>query len=190
MTGRHSEVFPGRDTDTLRQNYNTLHRRRCPKGDPHIPWEVESAKQIKFKIGERASLGGGNEEYDLETNLFSGPGLLGDPPPNATTPLRSRVPSVARAADDDVSISPLRPRSSRSAAGNDFLAIMKIQMIQDRAERKEDRILKVEAMREARREERIRREERAEDCRNFERMFAMAIGGMANYFSAPKKVGG
>ena len=60
---------------------------------------------------------------------------------------------------------------------------MKMQMLQDREERKEDRRLQEEAMRETRREERVRREERAEDRRNTERMFMMAVGGMANYFN-------
>ena len=83
----------------------------------------------------------------------------------------------------DSSVSPLRPRSSRAAAGDDFLSIMKLQMIADREERKEDRRLKEETLRETRREERLRREERSEDRRNTERMFAMAMGGIANYFS-------
>ena len=77
VTGRHSEVFPGRDTDTLRHKYNTLHRRRCPTEDPNIPFDVAIAKRVKYKIGERVALGGGNEHYDLETNSFSGPGVLG-----------------------------------------------------------------------------------------------------------------
>ena len=187
MTGRHSEVLPERDNDALRRKYNTLHRRRCPTGDPNIPWEVASTKRIKLKIGERASLGVGNEEYELETNSFSGPGILGDPPPQAPTPPRPPPTLVARPTTEDDLVSPLRPRSSRAAAGDDFLAIMKMQMIQDREERKEDRRLKEEAMREARREEQMRREERDEDRRNTERMFEMAVGGMANYFSAAPK---
>ena len=60
-------------------------------------------------------------------------------------------------------------------------------MIQDREERNEDRRLKNESMREARREEHLRREKRSEDRQNTERMFVMALGGMANYFSAYKK---
>ena len=108
MTGRHSEVFPGRDMDALRRKYNTLHKRRCLIGNPRIPWEVESGKRIKFKIRERASLGDGNEEYDLETNSLSSPGVLGDPPPNETTPPRPHPTAIATATDDeDVLVSPL-----------------------------------------------------------------------------------
>ena len=60
-------------------------------------------------------------------------------------------------------------------------------MIQDREERKEERRLKEEAVGETRREGRNRREERAEDWRNTERMFAMAVGGIASYFSGSNK---
>ena len=185
VAGRHALVFPGRDTDALRRKYNTLHRKKCPTGDPNIPFEVAAAKTIKYKIGERAGLGGGEEEYDLESNSFSGPGVLGDAPPRPTTPPLTQHPvtAVTRNTGSDSSISPLRPRSSRAAAGDDFLAIMKLQMIADREERKEDRRLKEESLREMRREERLRREERSEERRNTERLFVMAMGGIANYFS-------
>ena len=62
---RHSVRFGGRDVDALRRKYNKLHRKRSPTGDPHIPWEVEQAKRIKYMIGERACLGGGEEDYDV-----------------------------------------------------------------------------------------------------------------------------
>ena len=137
-------------------------------------------------------MGGEEEEYDLETNSFSSYGVLGDPTPPSSTPPRHQytsVASVARVPTFDLSVYPLRPRSSRAAAaGDDFLAIMKMQTIQDREEQKEDRRLKNEQMREARREERLRREEQSEDRQNAERMFAMAVGGMANYFSVSKNV--
>ena len=77
----HSEEYPGRDVDALRRKYNVLHRKKCPTGDPNIPWEVKLSKDIKYKIGGKTSLGGGEEEYDLETNSFSGPGVLGDRTP-------------------------------------------------------------------------------------------------------------
>ena len=114
-------------------------------------------------------MGDGNEEYNLVTNSFSSPRVLGDPLLNEITSPRPRPTAVARATDDDVSVSPLRPRLSKAAAGNDFLAIMKMQMILDRAGRKEDRRLKPEEMREARREDQIKREEQAEDCQLWKR---------------------
>ena len=77
---RHSTPYPGRELEGLRRKYNTLHRKKCPNGDPNIPWEVDLAKRIKYNIGEKACLGGGDEEYDLEMNTFSGPGALGPPP--------------------------------------------------------------------------------------------------------------
>ena len=144
----------------------------------------------KYKIGDRVGLGGGEDEYNLETNSCIGSGVLGDSPPPSSTPPRfqhTSIASVARDPNSDLSVLPLRPRSSRATAGNDFITTMKIHMIQDREERNEDRRLKNESMREARREEHLRREKRSEDRQNTERMFVMALGGMANYFSAYKK---
>ena len=71
----------------------------------------------------------------MNTNSFDGSGVLVDSPPLPSTPSRRQhnsVASVARVPTSDSEVSPLRPRSSRAAAGDDFLAIMKMQIIQDR----------------------------------------------------------
>ena len=44
VAGRHAEDFPGRDTDALRREYNTLHRKKCPTGNPNIPFDIRAAK--------------------------------------------------------------------------------------------------------------------------------------------------
>ena len=81
-------------------------------------------------------MGGGAEEYGLETNSFSGSGFLGDLPPPSTTPPCCQHTSVARVPVSDSSVSPLHPRSSRAAAGDDFLSIIEIQMMQGMEEKK------------------------------------------------------
>ena len=101
---RHAIPYSGRDVEGLRRKYNTLHRKKCPTGDPNIPWEVDLAKRIKFNIGEKACLGGGDEEYDLETNTFSGPGALGTPPQDDYTtapPLVETPPAPAESRPRD-----------------------------------------------------------------------------------------
>ena len=42
---QHCEVFPGRDVDSLRRKYTTLHRKKIPTGDPNMPPEVRLAKR-------------------------------------------------------------------------------------------------------------------------------------------------
>lgn len=61
--------YPGRDVDSIRRKYSTLHRKSSPTGDPDMPPEVRQAKRIKFKeIGEKANIGdaGQDQAYDLE----------------------------------------------------------------------------------------------------------------------------
>jgi len=67
----HSNLFPNRDVESLRRKYHTLHRKKIPTGDPSMPLEVKMAKRIKYKIGERANLGDGEEGFDLATGEFN-----------------------------------------------------------------------------------------------------------------------
>mmetsp|Transcript_16130 Transcript_16130/g.23920 ORF Transcript_16130/g.23920 Transcript_16130/m.23920 type:complete len:96 (+) Transcript_16130:207-494(+) len=41
-----------------------------PTGDPHCPPEVKQAKRIKCKIGEKAEIGDGEDEYDMIEGVF------------------------------------------------------------------------------------------------------------------------
>ena len=146
-------------------------------------------KKIKFLLGERACLGGGEEEYDVETNTFTGEGVLGPNPnltPNVTRSPQRRnearrgMRSEDSATDRESNPSPVaRPRASRAAAGDDFLSIMKLQMMQDKEDRKNDQLIRAEERKEQMRMESNRREERIEDRRTMERMFMMAVGGYA-----------
>lgn len=49
-----------------------LHRKKCLIGYPNILWDVKVAKEIKWKIGDKALLGGGKEDYNLGTTTFIG----------------------------------------------------------------------------------------------------------------------
>ena len=62
---RHSKEYPGHSVISIRRRYNTLHRKSIPTGDPNCPPQVAQAKYIKYKIGEKASLMTGGEEFDI-----------------------------------------------------------------------------------------------------------------------------
>ena len=62
---QHSVVFPDRELNTLRRKYTTLHRKKIPTGDPHMPDEVRMTKRCKYKIAEKAELGDGTGQYDM-----------------------------------------------------------------------------------------------------------------------------
>ena len=63
---RHSVGFPGRDVDSVRRKYASLHRKSIPTGDPSMPEEVRLAKHVKYRIGDKANIGGDDEQYNLE----------------------------------------------------------------------------------------------------------------------------
>ena len=70
VVSEHSQNFPGHNLDSLCHKYHSSHRKKIPTGDPNMPPEIRMAKQVKHQIGDRACLGGGAEEYDLETDQF------------------------------------------------------------------------------------------------------------------------
>ena len=55
----HSVQFPGRDVNSLRCKYTTLHRKNMPTDDPHMPDCVRMAKVCKVCIAQKAELGDG-----------------------------------------------------------------------------------------------------------------------------------
>ena len=61
----HSEVYPGRDKESIVRKYTALHRRKIPTGDPNMPPEIRLAKRIKYAIGDKAELADGTGEYDM-----------------------------------------------------------------------------------------------------------------------------
>ena len=66
----HTAVYPGRDEASIRRKYNSLHRKTIPTGDPTMPPEVRQAKRIKYKLADKAHIGDGEEDYDLESATF------------------------------------------------------------------------------------------------------------------------
>ena len=40
----HSKEYPGRDVDSIRRKYNSLHRKQVQTGNPNIPPEILAAK--------------------------------------------------------------------------------------------------------------------------------------------------
>ena len=94
----HAVDYPGRTDTSIRRKYNSLHRVTVPTGDPNCPDEVKQAKRIKYSIGQKAAIGGGEEDFDLESGTFIGLGVLGEPPVDLATPL----PSSTRASTENV----------------------------------------------------------------------------------------
>ena len=61
----HSVRFPGRDVNGLRRKYTTLHRKKIPTGDPHMPEPVRMAKLCKYRTADKADLGDGTGHFDM-----------------------------------------------------------------------------------------------------------------------------
>ena len=154
----HSEVYPGRDVDSIRRKYNTLHRKQVPTGSPNITPEILAAKRVKYKIGDKADIGGGEDEvFELEKGFLETGGVAdnddGTPPsedgstqpgpPNLqatgrpAAPPAARAPSLATPAFSAV-VSSCVPRKSKDSH-QEFMEMMRMQMMLDRQERRESR---------------------------------------------------
>ena len=72
VVDRHSVMFPGRDRISISRKYNILHRKSIPTGDPLCPPEVRLAKNIKYLMGNKAEVGDGGSNFDLETGYDNG----------------------------------------------------------------------------------------------------------------------
>ena len=90
VTDEHNEDFPGRSKESLMKKYATLYRKKIPTGDPNCPEEVKLAKQVKYLIGQKAAVGDGEEEFNLEQVEFSETGA--NPNPNRRWPTWPRKP--------------------------------------------------------------------------------------------------
>ena len=62
----HSETHPCRDVTSIKRKFQSLHRKPIPTGDPECPEEVQLAKRLKHRIGQKASIGDGEDEFELE----------------------------------------------------------------------------------------------------------------------------
>jgi hypothetical protein len=74
----HTVNFPGREVESLRRKFSTLHRKKVPTGDPGCPTDVKLAKRIEHEISSRADIGDGAEEMDLASGSFANALLPGD----------------------------------------------------------------------------------------------------------------
>jgi hypothetical protein len=82
VVAEHSNDYPGRCKNGLMRKYSSLHRRPIPTGDPNCPEEVRLAKRIKYAIGNKASLGDAEEEFDIEGVVHGESGANPNPEPN------------------------------------------------------------------------------------------------------------
>jgi hypothetical protein len=69
VVDEHSITYCGRTLTSIRRRYQTLYRKQAPTGSPNMPEDVRQAKRIKHKIGNKAMLGDGQEEFDLEVSF-------------------------------------------------------------------------------------------------------------------------
>ena len=63
----HDAHFPstGRDVNSIKRKFCTLHRKKPPPGDPYCPPQVRQAKRIEYKIVNRAECGYSEEDDDI-----------------------------------------------------------------------------------------------------------------------------
>jgi len=152
---RHQETYAHHGVFAIRRKCNNLHRIQVPTGDPNCFDEVKNAKRIKYRIRQRASLGGGDEDFDLEAGVFTGIGVFGPPPPeialgniarNAIPPPDDNNPDGAEnilVSSSHFRVSPgtlASNRRSRSTnSSNSFLEMMRLQIINDVQQRRDDK---------------------------------------------------
>jgi hypothetical protein len=132
VTIEHAEDYPFRnDKAALVRKYSTLHRKPIPTGNPDCPEEVKLAKRIRFKIGNRASIGDVEENFDFEKVEFGESGANPNPepsaavaavaapavpPPAAAVPARAAPAAVAVAAPAAVAAAVPAPAVAPSSA--------------------------------------------------------------------------
>ena len=147
----HSQNYPGRDIESIRRKYNSLHRKQVPTGNPNIPPEILAAKRIKQKIGDKADVGGGEDEnFDLEAGFSGSDGGQGQDPPQE---VENRVPvSIetrpsaggqrrgSQSSGTSVASSRVPRKSKQQDANQEFFQLMRMQMMMDQEERRQERL--------------------------------------------------
>ena len=132
----HSAKYEGRDLESLRRKYTSLHRKKMKTGSPNIPPEVLLAKKVKYMIGDKAEIGDGTEEYNMlddETEDVEEDVDTFIPPPAAVPVL---LPSITRPAPVTPKNMGLVPKTPpRLKEKNDFMAVMHLQMQNDSQQR-------------------------------------------------------
>ena len=66
MLEHHIQKYPGRDLESMRYKYNKIYQNTVPTGQPHCPPDMKLTKRIEHQIGQKASLGNGQENFNLE----------------------------------------------------------------------------------------------------------------------------
>ncbi len=166
----HACRYPGSDgnADSPRRKFSALHRRKVETGNPRIPFEVRHAKTVRDLMKKRADLGEGDDvdddfdDFDEEEEEADSVEVEDSAPCAESTGSHSLALPAPRAP----SFTPPRPlvhrRSTmRTTAGNgegDLFAILKMQMVEDRARREEEREARAAERAQHREEERARRE--------------------------------
>ena len=198
---RHAETFPHRTVQSIRRKFTSLHRKSIPTGNPQCPPEVKLAKRVHYLLGDKASIGDGEEEFVLEELKCGESGAnpkscaqtaaeeeaAAAPPPAASAP--EGVPNMSLVNMSSVTQStPVakRAHNSSSAKKEEWADILRANIEAEREERKmrreereeerRDRQLHLEQERirraEEKEEERIRRAEERADERAFQRQQA------------------
>lgn len=123
---QHNENYPssGRDAESIRRKYATLHRKKVPTGDPMCPLEVKKAKRIKYQIGAKADLGDVEEEVELKE----------EPPLQEQSEVEVDLTNTAKRS------TPVkRSYSSRTAPDENVVSVLTALLKQNQANRDEDR---------------------------------------------------
>ena len=184
----HSQNYPGRDIESIRRKYNSLHRKQVQTGNPNIPPEILAAKRVKQKIGDKADIGGGEDDnFDLEAG-FSGSDGRGQDPPHenenavpVTIEARTSTAGPRRASPESSGMSVASSRVPRKSkdANQEFLELWRMQMMMEKEERRQERMLELEERREERRQDRRESRERQEQWAG---LVSAIVGGIATAF--------
>lgn len=158
----HSRNYPGRDIESIRRKYNTLHRKQVQTGNPNIPPEILAAKRVKRLIGDKADIGGGEEEnFDLEAGFSSGSGSHCQDPPqgleNGGIPgtIETRTASSGTTATTNANPQTQTHAGGRESSGmtvassrvprkskdshQEFMDMWRMQMMMEQEERRQER---------------------------------------------------
>jgi hypothetical protein len=195
----HSLDFPGRDVDSLRRKYGVLHRKPIPTGDPSMPPEVLLAKRVKYAIGDKATIGDGQEEYNLEEGTFATrtttttEDVVADEvvaPPAILLAQLTPTQTQTQTQQEGATATPPPPRtptltslttgtgtgSNRKRPHDDFLELYRLQMQQESESRK----LQMQQEAESRKQE-------AESRKALVESLGVIAAGIASAFAGKKK---